>query len=125
MPIIRSGGVSTDGGTLLGEPSPAGKWGVGYNEQIVDFDRDAFTRLLAGKGYDVLWQKAMPCPNVPVGGLHPLDHPSNCQVCDDGLGFIYFGDTPTRMLIQSIRLDQSYHAWGRWDRGRSLVTSLP
>lgn len=127
--VIRTGGVIR-GGTQIGvdgasTPSPAGTWAPQFNDQIVDFDRDAFTRLLAGKGYDITWEKATLCPNRPSGGLAPKDHALNCQVCDNGLGFVYYDSIPTKMLITGVRLDQSYFAHGRWDPGQVMVTSLP
>jgi len=125
MPIKQTGSVSIGGGTKLGVPSPAGTWSSQYDGATVDFDRDAFTRALYDKGYDVCWQKATICPNRPDGSLAPRDHPINCQVCDNGLGFLYFDEVNTRMLITGVRLDQSYYAYGRWDTGNATVTALP
>jgi hypothetical protein len=126
MPIIRTGGVTTTGGVSLGGvPSPAGAWDSRLESNTVDFDRDAFTRFIADKGYEVLWEKAVLCPNLPIGNLAPRDHAINCKVCDNGLGFIYVDPICTPMLMQGIRLNQSFYAYGRWDMGNMMVTAEP
>ncbi len=87
------------------------------------------TRTLITDGYlshnCVLWEKAVLCPNVPGNGLAPRDHAINCQVCDNGLGFVYVNPICTRMLMQGIKLNQSFYAYGRWDMGNMLVTAEP
>jgi len=124
--VSKSGGITRDGlraGSNV--PSSAGTWSQQLNDQTIDFNRDAFTRLLSDKGYLITWEKATLCPNRPNGGLAPKDHALNCQVCDNGLGFVYYDTIQTRMLVTGVRLDQSYHAHGRWDAGQVFVTSLP
>lgn len=123
--VKQTGGVAFGGGAKHGLPSPAGTWSSAHSPNTVDFDRDAFTRLLADKGYDVTWQKATLCPNRPSGGLRPKDHDIACTLCDNGLGFLYYTEERTRMLITGVRLDQSYYAYGRWDVGQVMVTALP
>jgi hypothetical protein len=122
--VVRQGGVSIGGGSQIGQPSPAGQWSFSYDNQTVDFDRDAFTRLLDDKGYDVLWEKGVVCPNVPRDGVAPRDHDINCHVCG-GFEFVFVDPIKTRMLMHSIRLDQSFYAYGRWDLGQMMVTPLP
>jgi hypothetical protein len=99
-----------------------------WDAQNVDFDRDAFAALLKNKGYDVLWERAALCPNLPGSGLTKRDHPTNCKVCDR-TGFVYFQptkiDANTKMLMQGIKLDQSFYAYGRWDVGQMMVTAMP
>lgn len=119
--VVRAGMIRLGGGT----PSPAGQWNPNLNDQVVDFDRDAFTRFIADKGYDVTWEKAVLCPNVPGTGLAPRDHAINCQLCDNGLGWLYVDPIQTRMLMQGIKLNQSYFAYGRWDMGNMMVTAEP
>lgn len=121
--VIKTGGVVRAGTIRVGLPSEAGKWNQSLNDQTVDFDRDAFTRFIADKGYEVTWEKSVFCPNV--GGLSPRDHVLNCQLCDHGLGFLYIDPVETRMLMQGIKLNQSFFAYGRWDMGNMLVTAEP
>jgi hypothetical protein len=121
--IIRTGGISI-GGTMLGGPSAAGKWSPGLGAETVDFDRDKFAKLIADHGYFLTWEKAALCPNTPNTGLGPRDHDINCKICD-GTGFYYFDPQCATMLMQGIRLDQSYHAYGRWDVGQQMVTAMP
>lgn len=127
MPIQKVGGVSIAGAIAAAgtTPSAAGAWDPRLNAQTVDFDRDAFTRFIADKGYAVTWEKAVLCPNVPPGGLAPRDHAINCQLCDNGLGFLYVDPIDTRMLMQGMKLNQSFFAHGRWDMGNMMVTAEP
>ena len=119
---VRIGGSIKTGGQTPATPSGPGKWAPVYNNFQVDFDRDEFTRLIYGKGYDVTWEKAAFCPNRK--GLAPKDHNIACDVCD-GTGFIYYDPIVTRMLITGVKLTQSYYAYGRWDGGSVMVTALP
>lgn len=121
--VTRSGGVSR-AGVRVSLPSPAGEWSRQWQENVVDFDRDQFTRFIADKGYVVLWEKAVLCPNVPGTGLSPRDHAIGCPVCD-GRGFVYVDPIETRMLMQGVKLNQSFYAYGRWDAGGMLVTAEP
>jgi hypothetical protein len=110
--VIRRGGVSTG----RGDASTAS----------VDFNREAFTKLLADKGYAVRWQKAAICPNrMRGGGLGNRDHALNCKVCENGLGWIYFQEVDTQMLMTGMGVDHSYYAYGRWEGGNIAVTALP
>ena len=123
--IVRiSGGVFRTGGVTTAVPSPTGEWDPSLNDQHVDFDRDEFTRFIADKGYCVTWEKAVLCPNVPGTGLSPRDHAIGCPICG-GFGFIYVRPCETAMLMQGIKLNQSFYAYGRWDMGNMFVTAEP
>ena len=123
--VSVSGGVVRAGGVVrVSTPSPAGEWDPQWRDNVVDFDRDQFTRFIADKGYGVRWEKAVLCPNVPGTGLSPRDHAIGCRVCDGG-GYVYVGAVETRMLMQGVRLNQSFFAYGRWDVGNMLVTAEP
>jgi hypothetical protein len=123
--IVRvSGGIGRSGGLLNGAPSPTGEWDPRLNDQTVDFDRDEFTRFIADKGYNVLWEKAVPCPNVPGTGLSPRDHVIGCPVCLEE-GYVFVDPCNTHMLMQGIKLTQSFYAYGRWDSGSMMVTAEP
>ena len=75
-------------------------------------------------GYNVLWRKAMVCPNrIETKYNHDL----NCTVCD-GTGFLYESDdeaTTTIALITSISMHQEFMSMGRFDAGMARVTFLP
>lgn len=119
------GGVSRTGSIRLdSQPAPPGEWSAQWDAQVVDFDRDAFAKFIAAKGYEVVWEKAVMCPNVGGGTLAPRDHDIACPFCD-GFGFIYVDPCETKMLVSGVRLDQAYYAYGRWDHGVSMVTALP
>ena len=122
--VTRTGGAVVVGGVSLSLPSPMGEWNPQLDGQTVDFDRDAFARFISDKGYDVTWEKAVNCPNMPADTLAPRDHSVACPFCD-GRGFIYFDAQDTKVLFQGIRLDQAFHAYGRWDVGQAMATALP
>lgn len=124
--IIRTGGI-VFGNVALGGASPPNKF-AGQGSGNVEFERDAFAKFIYDHGYQVQWEKAAFCPNVPPTGLGPRDHHIACPICN-GSGFVYY-DPPddmklTTMLMQGIRLEQSYHAYGRWDVGTQMVTAMP
>jgi len=121
--VTRAGGVLR-GGARTSLPSPAGEWGPQWRDSVVDFDRDQFTRYIDDKGYLITWEKAVLCPNVPGTGLSPRDHAIGCPVCG-GAGFVYVDPIPTKMLMQGVKLSQSFYAYGRWDSGGMLVTAEP
>lgn len=124
--VVRTGGVGRSGGPVrVSLPSPAGEWDPQWKDSVVDFDRDQFTRYIDDKGYSVTWEKAVLCPNVPGAGmLAPRDHAIGCPICG-GIGFVYVDPIPTKMLMQGVRLNQSFYAYGRWDMGNMLVTAEP
>lgn len=122
--VVSRAGVSRTGGVRVALPSPTGEWNPQWKDNVVDFDRDAFTRFVADKGYCLTWEKAVLCPNVPGTGLSPRDHAIGCPVCGGG-GFVYVDPIPTRMLMQGVKLNQSFFAYGRWDMGNMLVTAEP
>lgn len=122
--VVRAGGPVVTGGVRIGQPSPAGEWSPQWSDNVVDFDRDAFTRFIADKGYEVTWEKSVLCPNVPGDGLSPRDHALGCPVCG-GIGYLYVDPVRTAMLVQGVKLNQSYFAYGRWDMGNMLITAEP
>jgi len=123
--VSRTGGVVRSGSVVsVSLPSPSGEWSPQWQDNVVDFDRDQFTRFIADKGYCVTWEKAVLCPNVPGTGLSPRDHVMGCPVCGGG-GYIYVDAVETKMLMQGIRMNQSFFAYGRWDMGNMLVTAEP
>lgn len=77
--------------------------------------------MLKNKGYDVRWEKALYCPYR--AGPSPQDHDITCTQCNNG--FIYFDPIETRMMCQSITLDENYYAYGRYDTGKQMITAYP
>lgn len=121
---VSRAGVSRTGSVRLSLPSPTGEWNPQLDDNVVDFDRDAFTRFISDKGYDITWEKAVLCPNVSGAGLSPRDHAIGCRICGGG-GYVYVDAITTKMLMQGIRMNQSFFAYGRWDVGNMLVTAEP
>lgn len=116
--MIQSGTVKVNG-VPIGRNATALK--APFNDRV-DFDVSKFLNLIETKGYDVTWEKAMYCPQRC--GLSPRDHDIACAACD-GTGFVYYDSCTTRMFMQSIKLDENYYAYGRFDSGTVMVTALP
>lgn len=122
-PVQRTGGVRVGGdSTAVGQPSPS----PGFRSDLIGFntpfDRDKFTRMIAGShGYDVKWETAQYCPFIR--GPSPKAHDINCKVCHSG--FIYYNPVETKMLVMSLGLAQQYFAYGRFDSGKSQITAFP
>jgi hypothetical protein len=72
-------------------------------------------------GYNVLWRRALVCPNRMVERTH---HDLNCTVCD-GTGFLYDEGTEQKMLVSSVSLRQAYQSQGRIDLGTAMLTAKP
>ena len=54
----------------------------------VDFRVNDFVRVIEAKGYRVAWQRALPCPCVPINDQTDQPNP-NCTLCN-GQGWILF-----------------------------------
>lgn len=98
------------------------KIGTSSSQDRVDFDEEKFAKAIRTKGYNVVWEKAMYCPNRK--GPSPKDHAISCTVCD-GSGFLYYDSFSTQMLMTSVTVSEQYFAFGRFDTGRKNVTALP
>lgn len=88
----------------------------------INFDQKEFTALISQKGYPVVWEKAALCPNRT--GLGTTDHSMVCPFCSQ-TGYVYFDPVETRVLATSLKLNESFFAYGRWDQGSTMITSLP
>lgn len=123
-----TGGVGFSGGVRIGIPSPPGQWSPQWKDQKVDFDRDEFARFIADKGYEICWEKALPCPNIPRpdadASLAPRDHVIGCPMCG-GNGYVYVDPLKTSMLMQGMRFTDGFYAYSQWYSGTSLVTAMP
>lgn len=114
----------TGGFTVAGVSAPSIDGGPAQLDVPVEFDVDAFDKLLESHGYLVTWEKSAYCPNRPSGAISPLAHDVNCTVCD-GTNFVFYNPCDTQMLVQGVRLSQQYYMQGRWDPGSVLVTARP
>lgn len=122
MPVVQIPGVSIKPMSVpVTKPSARGEMNPSFLPGV-DFDRDAFTALVYDKGYSVLWEKGVTCPNR--GGVSPRSHPADCPHCD-GFGFVYYGAETTQMFVLGMSLHESYYAYGRWDNGTVQVTAMP
>jgi len=114
--VQLGGGVSLFG-QRIGQPGEAG----GEKNFRVDFNITKFETAIKTKGEDVVWTRALYCPNRK--GLAPKDHAITCTTCDNG--FVYYGSLNKRMLLQNVSLSQQYYSHGRFDAGSVVVTALP
>lgn len=63
-----------------------------------------FESAIWNKGFDVVYEKAMPCPCITNGGTGHLPDCKNCF----GSGWFYVNPTATRMLIHSMKKDKRH-----------------
>lgn len=124
------GGASV-GGRRVNAPSEREAWVHQVQNFQVDWDRDDFTRVIAGHGQPVLWQAATPCPNVQGLAL-PQDHDFTCTFCD-GTGFLYVNPITgmvdpgheTKMLITDPKMSQQAYNQGYLMAGDVSVMAMP
>jgi len=85
-----------------------------------DFRASHFDTLIRQKGFRVIWQQGMFCACANPDSGQP-DY--NCGSCK-GKGYVYFGDTPTRVLVASISGRKEQDTIGLDDIGGAYLTSL-
>lgn len=71
----------------------------------VDFITPDFDALVDNKGYDVIWERAIPCPCS--ARQQPLSTCKNCQ----GVGWVFINPTQIKAVGQSINKDTQYKEW--------------
>lgn len=134
MPVLpRYGGVTgsfviSGGGSVRGvsigppTPSPKGKWNTVHNNDVVEFDRDAFARFVAADK-QVRWQQRLLCPNR--ADLAPeQNHNQDCCVCD-GRGWLITKDELIFVQMTSFTENEQRRAEGWWTPGTVSVTAMP
>ena len=115
-------GVQFKAGVQIGG-APIGGSSGGFAYKVTSpFDRAEFEAVLRAHGSDVSWEQTAVCPNH--GGDPVSDHKLVCTVCQHR-GRLTFKTTDTRVLMQSVELQDSYYQYGRWDSGSVMVTALP
>lgn len=71
----------------------------------VDFISPDFDALVDNKGYDVVWERAIPCPCSHRQSPH-----STCKNCQ-GTGWTFINPTQIKAVAQSINKDTKYKEW--------------
>lgn len=71
----------------------------------VDFISPDFDALVDNKGYDVIWERAIPCPCSKRQQPH-----STCKNCQ-GVGWVFINPTQIKAVGQSINKDTQYKDW--------------
>lgn len=71
----------------------------------VDFISPDFDALIDNKGYDVIWERAIPCPCASRQAAH-----SSCKNCQ-GTGWVFINPTQIKAVAQSINKDTKYKEW--------------
>lgn len=99
---------------------------------------EEFNRLIFNEGYEILWEKALHCPNVMNTGLRggitdelqPVnrgrfgEHDAGCTLCD-GHKWVYTDPQRSHAYISSVTMQKNYFLVdGRWDYGTAQVTPL-
>lgn len=71
----------------------------------VDFVSPDFDALVDNKGYDVIWERAIPCPCASRNAAH-----STCKNCQ-GTGWVFINPKQIKAVAQSINKDTKYKDW--------------
>lgn len=110
---LKVGGISTSA-------LPASVQAQLYSARA-SFDVKRFDQLVWQHGYDVVWEKKMYCPFR--GGPAPYQHDVSCTACGSS-NFVTFETIETRMVLQSVQVDEQYFMYGRYTSGSIQVTPL-
>lgn len=131
MPIPKFGSatgslVITGGGAIrgvtIGSPSPRGLWNTSHDNDVVEWDRDAFARFISADK-TVLWQTRIQCPQRS-NLLPEQNHSQDCCVCD-GRGWIVAKSETINVQMTSFSEDETRAAQGWWTPGTVSVTAMP
>ena len=82
----------------------------------VDFWTPDFDMLIDNKGYDVVWERAIPCPCK-----RNQTTMSVCQNCM-GTGWVFINPTQIKAVAQSINKDTKYKEWSQERLGTASFT---
>ena len=100
------------GKSIIKTPNYVNKAGI----VRVDFWTPDFDALVDNKGYDVIWERAIPCP---CGRRQT--HMSVCQNCM-GTGWVFLNPTQIKAVAQSINKDTKYKEWSQERLGTASFT---
>lgn len=83
----------------------------------LDFWSPDFDALVDNKGYDVIWERAIPCPCAKRQGAVM----SACQNCQ-GTGWVFINPKQIKAVAQSINKDTMYKEWSQERLGTASFT---
>lgn len=86
----------------------------------VDFFDPDFSALVDNKGYDAIWERAIPCPCAKRQGAIM----SNCVNCQ-GTGWVFINPTQIKVVAQSLNKDTKYKEWSQERLGTASFTVRP
>lgn len=118
MTVKRTGIIKVGGFPTSGLPESVA---IQLANARASFDVNKFNTLVYQHGYDVLWEKIMYCPFR--AGPAPYNHDISCSVCGNS-NFVTYETTETRMVVQSVKLDEQYFMYGRYTAGSIQLTPL-
>ena len=83
------------------------------------FDPD-FSVLVDNKGYDAVWERAIPCPCAKRQGAVM----SSCKNCQ-GTGWVFINPKQIKVIAQSLNKDTKYKEWSQERLGTASFTVRP
>lgn len=86
----------------------------------VDFWDPDFSMLIDNKGYDAIWERALPCPCSKRQGAVL----SNCMNCG-GTGWVFINPLKIKVVASSINKDTKYKEWSQERIGTASFTVRP
>lgn len=86
----------------------------------MDFLTPDFSALVDNKGYDAIWERALPCPCGKRQGAVM----STCKNCG-GSGWVFINPMQIKVVAQSINKDTQYKEWSQERLGTASFTVRP
>jgi len=86
----------------------------------MDFLTPDFSALIDNKGYDAVWERALPCPCAKRQGAVQ----STCRNCG-GTGWVFINPMQIKVVAQSINKDTKYKEWSQERLGTASFTVRP
>ena len=86
----------------------------------LDFLSPDFSALIDNKGYDAIWERALPCPCAKREGAYM----SNCVNCQ-GTGWVFINPMQIKVVAQSLNKDTKYKEWSQERLGTASFTVRP
>lgn len=85
----------------------------------VDFHQNSFDTLVAQKGRDVIYEKAVMCP-CKSKSTNALPSCKNCG----GSGWLFINPIVDRMVVQKLDISTEFKPWSEESRGTIAITAL-